>query len=258
MTENSARKRFLTTSQAARLLSVSPDTVLKWVKAGKLKSHRTLGGHFRIHIDELENLSSLDISEPGVSDRVFGHSAYQYCWEFQRAGGELKPECEACIAYRSRARRCYELRQLQEDSGCRGLFCEASCERCDFFRMMNGKGSNVLIFGELGKLLKDIAGLRDLKGMNVMFAGNEYSCALLIEDFRPDYIIIDCSLGSRRTKELCASFLGDERIPVTRIVLASRTSKLGRYCDKEVFAWIKKPFTIKQLKDCIEGVTHAG
>ncbi len=258
MTENGDRKRFLTTSQAARLLSVSPDTVLKWVKAGKLKSNRTLGGHFRIHTDDLENLSSLDIRDPGVSDRVFSPSAFQYCWEFQRAGGELKSECEDCVAYRSRARRCYELRDLQEESGFSGLSCEESCKNCDFFRMMNGQASNVLIFGEHGKLLKDSVRLSDLKALNIMFTETEYACALLIEDFRPDYIVIDCSLGSRRTKDLCTSLLADSRIPVTRIVLASRTSKLSKYCDKEVFAWIKKPFTINRLKDCIEGAAHAG
>ena len=36
-------KNYLTTTQAAKLLSVSPDTVLKWVKAGKLQARRTLG-----------------------------------------------------------------------------------------------------------------------------------------------------------------------------------------------------------------------
>ena len=41
-------KDYYTTSEAARLLSVSADTVLKWVKADKIDSYRTPGGHARI------------------------------------------------------------------------------------------------------------------------------------------------------------------------------------------------------------------
>ncbi|WP_457826562.1 MerR family transcriptional regulator, partial [Staphylococcus aureus] len=51
-------KDYLTTSQAARLLAVSPDTVLKWVRAGKVKSYRTLGGHFRIPLSEIGAVGS--------------------------------------------------------------------------------------------------------------------------------------------------------------------------------------------------------
>ena len=38
----------LTTGQAARLCSVTPDTVLKWIKKGRLRGVRTAGGHYRI------------------------------------------------------------------------------------------------------------------------------------------------------------------------------------------------------------------
>ncbi|OGL47597.1 MAG: hypothetical protein A2161_15390 [Candidatus Schekmanbacteria bacterium RBG_13_48_7] len=51
-------QKYLTTTQAAKLLSVAPDTILKWVKAGKLTSRRTLGGYFRIPMEELASFSS--------------------------------------------------------------------------------------------------------------------------------------------------------------------------------------------------------
>jgi excisionase family DNA binding protein len=40
--------RLLSTGNAARLLSVTPDTVLKWIKSGRLPAIRTAGGPYRI------------------------------------------------------------------------------------------------------------------------------------------------------------------------------------------------------------------
>ena len=56
-------QKHYTTSQAAKLLSVSADTVLKWVKAGKINSYRTPGGHYRIPADAVETL--LPARSPG-------------------------------------------------------------------------------------------------------------------------------------------------------------------------------------------------
>jgi excisionase family DNA binding protein len=44
---------FYTTHEAARLLSVSLPTVVNWIKARRLKAHRTPGGHRRIAREEL-------------------------------------------------------------------------------------------------------------------------------------------------------------------------------------------------------------
>src|SRR5512138_3937052 len=44
---------FYTTFEAARLLSVSLPTVVNWIKARKLKAHRTPGGHRRIAREDL-------------------------------------------------------------------------------------------------------------------------------------------------------------------------------------------------------------
>ena len=50
--------RFYTTFEAARLLGVSLPTVVNWIKARRLKAHRTPGGHRRIG-------EALVIGEPG-------------------------------------------------------------------------------------------------------------------------------------------------------------------------------------------------
>ena len=49
-------KDYFTTTEAANLLSVSPDTVLKWVRAGKIESYRTPGGHSRIPSEAVARL----------------------------------------------------------------------------------------------------------------------------------------------------------------------------------------------------------
>jgi excisionase family DNA binding protein len=48
--------RWLTAAQVARQLQVSPKTVTRWARQGRLAHRRTLGGHRRYdpeHIDQL-------------------------------------------------------------------------------------------------------------------------------------------------------------------------------------------------------------
>ncbi|HYT29930.1 MAG TPA: helix-turn-helix domain-containing protein [Actinomycetota bacterium] len=49
--------RYLKTSEVARLLHVSPKTVTRWAKDGKLPHSRTLGGHRRFPAGSIEQLA---------------------------------------------------------------------------------------------------------------------------------------------------------------------------------------------------------
>ncbi|MFH1374170.1 MAG: helix-turn-helix domain-containing protein [bacterium] len=245
---------YLTTTEAAKLLCVSPDTVLKWVKAGKVKSRRTLGGHFRIPVSELSSFASetpITVDWEQLSSRP---AAHQYCWEFLAAGGEIKEECRDCITFRSRARRCYELKDLPGGLGCLNLMCDTECPECNYYQTVQGQGINVIALVRSGKLISDLQGSGVSEGIEVRFATGEYETATLIQSFRPDYIIVDCAFGKRRTAEICSNLFSDIRIPVPRLILSSRVMKIKDYCDQEIFGWIKKPFTIEQLKNCIRGV----
>jgi excisionase family DNA binding protein len=251
MNDETKNKDFLTTTQAARLLSVSPDTVLKWVKAGKVKSYRTLGGHFRIPADELK-LPSLD---KAASQTPSSHmDTFQYCWEFLAGEGGIKSECKDCITYRSRASRCYELKDLPGEFGCLNLLCDTECSECEYYKTVAEQGINVLVISENKNVIKNVDPAGSANGVQIRFASNEYEAAATIQDFRPDYVVVDCSLGKRRTAEMCGNLFSDIRIPVARIILSSKTKKLKEYCDHEVFGWIKKPFSIEQLMECIRGV----
>lgn len=44
----------LSTTSAARLLGVHPDTLREWADEGKVPSWRTPGGHRRFRVDDLE------------------------------------------------------------------------------------------------------------------------------------------------------------------------------------------------------------
>ena len=49
-------QRWIATAEAARKLKVSPKTVARWAKEGKLEYQSTLGGHRRykrVYIDEM-------------------------------------------------------------------------------------------------------------------------------------------------------------------------------------------------------------
>jgi len=245
-------KEYLTTTQAAKILSVSPDTVLKWVKAGKIKSTRTLGGHFRIPIEALQ-LVSQKSREAALNGEIPQAADFQYCWEYLAHGGDIKRECGDCITYRSRSKRCYELRDLPEGMGCLRVYCKSTCTECEYYKLVSGQGLNIILLAESRRLFRGWDHLDDIGDIHIRYAESEYECSFLIEKFRPDYIVVDCSLGKRRTATVVRNLFNDVRIPVVRIILASRTKQLKEFCDKQTCGWITKPFDIAQLKDCISG-----
>lgn len=247
-------REFLTTSQAARLLSVSPDTVLKWVKAGKIKSKRTLGGHFRIPASEINIFSGAASEDSDKSNNNHVNVPYQYCWEFLAAGGPIKSECKDCITFRSRASRCYELKDIPGGLGCLNLMCDTECNRCEYFKAVYGQKLNILILGDNPRIVQDLDSLDNTGNFSIRFAKDEYLAAIAIQEYRPDYIIVDCAIGKKRTGFICNNLFNDIRIPVVRIILASKSKNIKDYCDKEVFGWIRKPFNIGQLNECIRGV----
>jgi len=51
-------QKFLTTGQMAKLLSVTPDTVLKWIKRDKLPALRTAGGHYFVLNKKIPSLAT--------------------------------------------------------------------------------------------------------------------------------------------------------------------------------------------------------
>ena len=51
-------KDYIRTAEAAKMLRVSPKTVSRWAKQGKLPHVVTLGGHRRFPVDAIERLAT--------------------------------------------------------------------------------------------------------------------------------------------------------------------------------------------------------
>jgi excisionase family DNA binding protein len=60
-------KRLLTRSDVSKLLGVSPNTVTRWAREGRLASQVTLGGHHRFDSDRVEELRK-SLRRAGGSD----------------------------------------------------------------------------------------------------------------------------------------------------------------------------------------------
>jgi excisionase family DNA binding protein len=55
--EQASKPPYLLPSEVAEVLHVSPETVTRWAKEGKLASRRTLGGHRRYARADIESLA---------------------------------------------------------------------------------------------------------------------------------------------------------------------------------------------------------
>ncbi|MBD3258743.1 helix-turn-helix domain-containing protein [candidate division GN15 bacterium] len=245
-------KKYLTTTEAARILSVSADTVLKWVRAGKLASYRTPGGHCRILPEAIDSMVPGGKASAEVA--VQPTPAFEYCWEYNAKSGEICGQCQECIVYQSRARRCYEFRDLPEEFGHLRLHCDSTCDNCEYFLKVSEQGTNVLVVSRNKQTINQLHRERTSRGFEVRFAMSEYEVSAVVESFRPDYVVVDTSLGARQTQSLCQHMLEDSRIPVTRIILASKEEIHQENCGREVLGWLRKPFNVQQLQSLIADI----
>jgi hypothetical protein len=76
----------------------------------------------------------------------------------------------------------------------------------------------------------------------------------VINHFRPDFAVIDCSLGLETSRDISSHLIQDPRIPFVRLVLAGSEEEFPGECEREVFARLQRPFTIQEIAECIEGI----
>jgi len=213
---NRDRDRLLSTGKVAKALSVTPDTVLKWVKSGRLPAIRTAGGHYRVARREVDRLVATD---------TFPHAPpetkkFVHCWEFYGTDNGPNERCLDCLVYRAQAIRCYEMSGLEAESGYVGAYCTTSCDDCEYFRDVVRRGRRVLIVSESENLRRRLVDDAAGSSLEVRFAGSEYECAAVCADFRPDYVVIDGALSKRQRSSLCSHVAADSRIPGVTIIMA--------------------------------------
>lgn len=133
-----AQTRALTTGQAARICFVTPETILNWIKAGRLKAFRTVGGQYRIRTEDLRAFMAEYGMEPALLD--LEGVGRPHCWAFHEAqngpyGSPRLSRCGECLVKRHATLNCWELHGLIPLTGRRIDRCEA----CAYFRRYGAK-----------------------------------------------------------------------------------------------------------------------
>ena len=123
-------KTFITTGEAAAIFNVDPDSILRWIKSGKIPAIRTPGGHYRINRNIF--LTKM-IENTTVKVKNSSSGEIPYCWEYNSESGITREACRGCLVYRSKAARCNELCNLPKSTGEARLFCTDSCNDCQYF-----------------------------------------------------------------------------------------------------------------------------
>ncbi len=219
----------LTTGQAARLCSVTPDTVLKWIKKGRLPATRTAGGHYRVARQDIRPFMAFR-SVPGEgADSAQAQieappgdtlpSDEIHCWDFLSRDGEILDDCKQCVVYRVRATRCFLLAGMETLEGHARHFCKGSCEDCVYFRRISGSVRQVLfITGD-----EEVATRLDCfdgEGFLLRIARNGYEASAMLQDYRPAAIILDVEGMPDLGSGLLDSMAADPRISGIPVTLA--------------------------------------
>ena len=94
------------------------------------------------------------------------------------------------------------------------LYCDTTCEECDYFNLVKEQGKNILIITE-NKSVE--ANFTKDDGLQYRFVYSEYELSSAVESFRPDFIVIDTTIGIKETRRICSHISEDPRIPFARI-----------------------------------------
>ena len=258
----------LTTGQAAKLCAVTPDTVLKWIKKGRLEATRTAGGHYRVALPDLEPFMAGfgQKAVPPVSETVFqprpSHDGTKEdsdevpCWEFLSENGETRDACRQCVVYRVKATRCFLMAGLESDVGHAHQFCEGTCEECVYFRRVQGLGTQVLFISSDEELVYRIEWSGD-DSISIRFARNGYEASALIQEFRPEVLIIDLDGLPDQGFGLLDSIAADPRIPHIRVILVVPPEAMARVRQRPrhrlVVSMLEKPHVCEHIEEAVRG-----
>lgn len=242
----------VTTGKAARLCGVTPDTILRWIKSGRLTAQRTAGGHHRILLSDLE---------PLIPDR---HSAearplsgeVEHCWEHMNPEGDIVEACRECVVYQSRARWCFRLARIHSEIGHSHTYCVSSCEECPYYRHIS-KLVNILVISQDPQFISLLEEGRH-EPFVLRYARNGYDASAMMERFQPGFVVLDCTTEGIDHADLIKSLSSDERVPGLRVILAVRSGATlgqpGWHMNVAVAAVLEKPFGMRRIEAVIDYV----
>ena len=243
----------MSTGQAAEVCHVERDTVLKWIKCGKLPAERTAGGHYRIAWPELNRFLA-SRRRPGQSNQRPGPMAGRLrCWEYLATDGRIHQECRHCAVYRVQAARCFELLRLGCELGHRHLFCHGSCEDCAYYRRLTGLPTRVLVLTRRESLMQKLwHGEAD--DLEFRFARNAYEAARQVGEFRPAFVVVESANGGEALEELLDCLAADTRSPGMRIILATGRQRTPEQRRRLVAGFVPEDFEAADIRKAVAGV----
>ncbi len=238
--------QLLSTGKAARLCSVKPDTVLKWITKGRLPARRTAGGHYRVDERDLAVLLSQDRGCDKIwEERAALCSRPMRCWEYMNNGPGT--ECQDCVVYRVHATWCFRVANLVRGDGQGKRFCTGLCQECPYYRRVHGLPTNVLVITQDEKLIQELA-KRESEAVAFRFARRGYDASAIVTVFRPAFVIFDQAILDSLGVALLDALASDPRTAGARIVLAVRKGTIGRRVHSSaVFATIEEPFHADEI-----------
>jgi excisionase family DNA binding protein len=240
--------RALSTGEAARLCSVKPDTILKWIKKGRLPALTTAGGHHRVLYRDLAHL---------VAARRPGADAEQAprlrCWEYMAGSGPLPATCLGCVAYRLRAARCFEALGADPLTGHGSTYCAGSCTACGYYQRVTAERVHVVVVSQDRALRAPLASGEEAGPLDISFAGNAYEAAARLHAVHPPFVVVDENI--RDWPELVDSILCDRDLRGVKILLA--TGAAGALSPNQaaahgIAAQLSKPLRRQEILEAVE------
>lgn len=242
----------LSTGDAARLCSVNPDTVLKWIKRGRLPATRTAGGHYRIEERDLAALvPALNIAKTFLTEASGFSGRPLRCWEYLSPAGGVKAECKKCVVYQVRAAWCFQVTKLGCEIGQTKILCRFPCQECAYYRRVTGQAANVLVITTDAQFA-EVLGRGNHENIALRFARSAYEASAAIWQVRPAFAVVDREMLAHETG-LLDSLGSDPRAPGLRIILAvkHRGAHAGSSRDRGIVAVIEKPFGQKRIAEVL-------
>jgi len=143
---------------------------------------------------------------------------------------------------------------LETDVGHSKEFCEGSCEDCAYYQRLHGGSAAVLFITPDRELESQIEWFEE-GSVDLRFARNGYEASALIQDFRPEILIIDLDSIPGNGLHLLDSIAADPRLPHVRVILVAPTGQLERMVQRPrhrlVVSILEKPQVCSHIAELV-------
>jgi len=208
----------ISTGQAARLCSVKPNTVLKWISSGKVRATRTAGGHYRIDKDAIAPFLTGIQTQNRQEIKTESFSSRVPCWVFFAKGGDISNGCKSCIVWQAKSERCYVVADGGRNPDFAGMFCKSTCQECDYYKYIFNGSLRILVISRDSEV-RELVLKQARPDMEILFACCGYDACCLVRTLRPNLVIIDAGLKQSDPMDLYEHMSKDPRCKDTRILI---------------------------------------